>query len=273
MKAQSHCCICNTSRLFRPTILFESSPFPQYAGTVVSECSVCGCYKTTKKTPEFNPSQSRFEMYENASSDFEKEFEPIIRSITGRISKKGRILDVGCSSGILLRILQEKGYSVWGVEANRDAYLTTQKSLKGRVVHGTLKQSLEKLPKEFDCIIYNHVLEHIEDPRAELEGALTLLKSGGVLIVGIPTRDNWIAKLRNERWESLMPGEHIWHFRTIDMITILKQLQTKIVSISFSNHHRRDYPSVKKILFGLLRILNTLTRTGEAVLIVAIKKV
>lgn len=272
MKAQSYCCVCDSPRPFEPVLRFSDHPFPRYAGTVIGKCRACGMYKTIQKPKNFDPAQSRFEMYESDQKAFEAEFEPIVESVEKQVPKKGRVLDVGCSSGTLLRILQKEGYDVWGIEANKEAAAVAQKSLKKNVVEGVLSQSLNKLPMQFDCIVYNHVLEHIENPREELALALQLLSNNGALVVGVPSRDNWVAELRQERWESLMPGEHIWHFRTRDIVNILEDLGTKIEGISYSNHHRRDYPAMKRLFFSLLTSLNTLTGTGEATLIVATKK-
>ncbi|MFS8159007.1 MAG: class I SAM-dependent methyltransferase, partial [Candidatus Roizmanbacteria bacterium] len=252
MIIQSYCCICDKETRFFSQITFGPVPFPELDGTIISLCQICGTHKTTQKPRGFDPAQSRSDMYETNIKKYEREFETIIKEVKKRCPKVGTVLDVGCSSGILLRLLKKEGYEVWGVEPNATAAKVAYKYLKGNIITGTLEKSVNKLPSRFDCIIYNHVLEHVENPLKELRLACHILKPGGFLSIGVPNRDNFIAKLRKEKWESLMPKEHIWHFRTSDLEGLFKKLDIIEVSRQFQDHKRSDYPLFKKVYFYIL---------------------
>ena len=81
--------------------------------------------------------------------------------------------------------IKEEGYEVHGVEPNTGAFEKAHNKLGKTIFKGTMKEYL-KSPHTFDCIIYNHVLEHISDVNAELKLIRKALKPGGIFIAGVP---------------------------------------------------------------------------------------
>ncbi|MBI4973672.1 class I SAM-dependent methyltransferase [Candidatus Roizmanbacteria bacterium] len=245
--------------------------FNDYEGTVIGRCENCGILKTfpSRKNKLFNPVTTKVEEYERRKKEFEKLFARLTASVEQRVVRKGSVLDVGCSSGILLSLLKRKGFDVWGLEPNKQAFLYAKKILKNNISNDTLSSYLKKQKMKFDCIIYNHVLEHIEDVNAELSLIKRALKKNGVLIIGVPNTHNMIFKIRRKFWESLLPNEHIWHFNTKYLVEYLQKQGFEIVKIGFEDDARRTYPLLKRVYFTLLSLLNRIMGTGEAVLIIA----
>lgn len=218
----------------------------------------------------FDPQHSSSGFYEERRQEFNTLFRPLVSRIQ-KYSPKGKILDVGCSSGILLSLLRRKNRDVYGIEPNKYAYRIAFKKLKNRVHKGTLKSFRTKKKRSFDCIIYNHVLEHIENIHVEFALIKKTLKKNGILVLGLPNTDNVIFLIRGKYWESLVPNEHIWHFNTKELIRFLDKQGFKIKDISFTDDKRKDYPFIKKIYFRTLSLINRLIHTGENVLIIAEK--
>ena len=104
----------------------------------------------------------------------------------------------------------------------------------------------------FDCIIYNHVLEHIEDINGEFVLIKKALKKNGTLIIGVPNTDNMIFKIRRKYWESLLPNEHIWHFNAKYLAQYLQKQKFEIIKIRFEDDARKSYPFHKQTYFRLL---------------------
>jgi len=218
----------------------------------------------------FNPKQSRKDMYESRKSFFVDLFTPIVDKIK-QYKPSGKILDVGCSSGILLELLKKETYDVFGIEPNKKAFLIAKKRFGQNIFYGILKSFIKKSKKKFDVIIYNHVLEHIEDINTELSLIKKSLKKNGIFVLGLPNTSNCIFYLRKKYWEPLMPLEHIWHFSKKIISDFLKKNRFKILDITFSNDDRKDYPFMKRLYFKILSSLNDILHTGEAMLIVAKK--
>lgn len=268
----SHICICSplSPTRFTPIIRYiNERVFTTAEGTIIAHCISCGVLRTfPSKTNHFEPKTSKVEMYEQNRDSFAAIFEPIITRIN-KYSPGKSILDVGCSTGILMSELAKQGFDVAGIEPNRSAFMQAQKRFGNKVHYGTLTDYQHK--QKFDAIIYNHVLEHIPDVLAELNQAASLLNTKGILIIGVPNTHNIIFTLRQKYWESLLPIEHIWHFSAAYLTRLLSRHGFEIIDTSFSDHTRADYPWKKRLYFSVLSGINKLFLTGESVLIVACK--
>ena len=105
-----------------------------------------------------------------------------------------RILDVGCSEGILEIILARKGFNVTGVDINaealsfaRDLLAREPEEVRSRVrfVHGDLAQA-RLLDDRFDTLVMGEILEHLEDPQTLLNRSLDLIRPDGRVIITTP---------------------------------------------------------------------------------------
>ena len=126
------------------------------------------------------------------------------------------ILDVGCASGLFMRVAQAQGYAVKGIEPNRQLFaLTQQQGLN--VVHDYFPPQ-QPLHEKFDVIIFNDVFEHIPDVHQILKNCGTYLKQDGLLILNLPNAEGLIFKVSRLLtacgWSG--PWERLWQvmFRT-----------------------------------------------------------
>ncbi len=95
----------------------------------------------------------------------------------------GRILDVGCGDGLFFDTLSKLGH-VEGVEVVGDM-IDPRSPHRDRIHIGPFDASFAP-NKRYGLILMLDVLEHLTDPKAALERALTLLESDGRLIVTVP---------------------------------------------------------------------------------------
>ena len=103
------------------------------------------------------------------------------------------ILDVGCSQGVVARLLAPLGKFVLGVDVNKDAVAYAESKLgeidessRGRlrfVVANFLDFSSDE---RFDTVIMGEVLEHLPDPAAFVKKAWSYLSSGGTIVITVP---------------------------------------------------------------------------------------
>lgn len=98
-----------------------------------------------------------------------------------------RILDVGCNDGGFGAWLrdQDSTREVVGIEPVADQADAARTRLEA-VVTGLYPQALAELDGQFDCISFNHVLEHMMDPWGALRATHPYLASNGVLVGVIP---------------------------------------------------------------------------------------
>ncbi len=124
----------------------------------------------------------------------------------------GRLLDVGCASGLFLFAAAERGWQVTGLEPAEVLYREAQERLAGRgtVLPLTLEES--DLPEhQFDVVTLWDVLEHVADPLNMMGRCQALLKPGGSLFLNVPDLDSVEARILGRQWPLLLP-EHLNYF-------------------------------------------------------------
>lgn len=96
------------------------------------------------------------------------------------------ILDVGCSGGPLIRLLQKKGFvKVAGIDIN-ECSVQLCRSLENADIRVADGCSTGFGDDQFDMVIASDVLEHIEEPIRGLTEWLRILKPKGRAIIFVP---------------------------------------------------------------------------------------
>ncbi|MEO7134082.1 MAG: class I SAM-dependent methyltransferase [Vicinamibacterales bacterium] len=112
--------------------------------------------------------------------------EQIIAAETAPFADGFRVLEVGCGTGYVLRMLHEtcRRGCVIGMDLFADGLVLAKQRSAAPVVRGTIEAAPFALP--FDLIGLFDTLEHIDDDAAVLDNLRKLLRSGGVLCVTVP---------------------------------------------------------------------------------------
>ncbi len=115
----------------------------------------------------------------------------LIERFTGR--KGGRLLEVGCAGGWLLRAARESGWKVSGVEISPEAAEFARSEHGLDVFCGELAE-IRFAPGSFDVIYMADVLEHIPDPVGFVRELRRVLAEGGHVVVCGPMALNSLAR-------------------------------------------------------------------------------
>jgi len=105
-----------------------------------------------------------------------------------RRDRRGRLLDVGCSYGLLLEVARERGWDVSGVEPSPEAAAVARKRAGADRVWTGYVEDLPNPAEGFDAISMSHVFEHLVDFRPVLAKLAGMLRAGGVLAIQAPQR-------------------------------------------------------------------------------------
>lgn len=159
-----------------------------------------------------------------------KEHERLLDHLVLQGCTSGTVLDVGCFSGLFLEHAHARGFSVVGVEPNRDAYLYITRFLGFEVSHGSLKAA--RFPTaRFSAVTFHDVIEHVSDPVFELREAWRVLQPGGILLLTTPNVRGLIQRfvkakrrLTGQPWCPIddVPW-HLWGFTPHTMAICLKK--------------------------------------------------
>src|SRR5947207_1026124 len=102
-------CICKNVSSFIPVIDYSKGIFPQYSGIIIGKCTNCGVLKTIIPDNKQYPQQSHGKFYEENKNKFKNIFLPVVKEVQ-KYKKTGTVLDIGCSSGILMEVLKENNF-------------------------------------------------------------------------------------------------------------------------------------------------------------------
>ncbi len=131
-----------------------------------------------------------------------------------------RFLDVGAGEGTLLQVAGARGWQAEGIDVAGEMVRHGREKLGLQVQHATLEQAKLDLGA-FDCIVLNHVLEHVRDPVAALRRVAGLLRPGGVVRVEVPNLASLSSHLKNlqsrlglkrQPWKHYSVEHHFWFF-------------------------------------------------------------
>ena len=98
------------------------------------------------------------------------------------------VLEVGCSSGYLTKVMAERGCEVVGIEIDPEAALVAE-AWAERVVVGDIEEGdVWNYVKDesFDVVLLGDVLEHLRDPLGSLRQAVSKLKPSGYVLTSLP---------------------------------------------------------------------------------------
>jgi hypothetical protein len=130
----------------------------------------------------------------------------------------GRLLEVGCAGGWLLKHAAERGWRVQGVELSAEA-VARARALGLEVHHGDLLDAC--LPgSTYDLVYLGDVLEHVPDCRGVLAEVARVLRPGGVLYLRGPITTHSLARraglaLYGALGRAIVlrePPYHLWEF-------------------------------------------------------------
>ena len=137
-------------------------------------------------------------------------FKSYIYKITKYITK-GKLLDIGCATGELMLVAQDKGFDVYGVEVSPYGI---EKCKQLFDVNKILSKKLEMgdFPKDFfDIITLADVIEHIQEPKDFFNTIIHILKPGGILMIVTPDTSSWISKMMGSHWMQYK-HEHLYYY-------------------------------------------------------------
>jgi 2-polyprenyl-3-methyl-5-hydroxy-6-metoxy-1,4-benzoquinol methylase len=174
-----------------------------------------------------------------------------LQRIEQLLSRRGRILDMGCAAGFFLGSAQRCGWEPLGVELSREMAHMTATQI-GCPVVPTLAD-LNIAPGSLDCVTLWEYIEHIPDPRDEVERLSALLRSGGVLALSTPNTGYWSAVYQPERWREFKPPAHLGFFTHATLDQLLRSCGLQVVRILHVTGRAPSQPYAFQQLLALLR--------------------
>jgi methionine biosynthesis protein MetW len=134
--------------------------------------------------------------YEEKAALYQDSHNPVLLDqVLAHLPPGGRVLDVGCGSGALLRHLEGRAGYRAGVELSATA-ATAAARFADEVANLAVTDSLPFLAASFDVVVCADILEHLPDPASALVSVTGLCRPGGTVVISVPNVAYWQARLR-----------------------------------------------------------------------------
>lgn len=192
-----------------------TEPFCNRGQYRIYKCQSCG-FGFTKNSNLQLSDYHRDDEYIQEEKLFENIFQKRVNVISGLLNP-GKVLEIGCSTGLLLSMLKARNWDVLGVEMSKKS-ADAAKSRGIKIIVNSFENV--KFDQKFDLIILNHVLEHLENPKEVLKKAYSILDPNGAILISLPNFGSLSAIVQKCNWKLLLPEEHLWQF-TYDSLNIL----------------------------------------------------
>jgi ubiquinone/menaquinone biosynthesis C-methylase UbiE len=226
-----YCPICNGEHrelLYNQkfTMMSNGSLLDSYDVVV---CQSCG-FGYADNIPEqevfddYYQDMSKYEYQEHSGQESQQDlvrFHAVIDILVPFLSPQSKVLEIGCATGKMLSLLQEKGnFEVTGVDPS-PVCTETAKRLYNISVHNYNLWNLPIPKQKFDCVILSAVLEHIRDLNRAIEKITSLLSVDGLLEIEVPDASRY-AEFPGAPFQEFST-EHIDFFSPISLDNLLQQ--------------------------------------------------
>lgn len=120
----------------------------------------------------------------------------------------GRLLEVGCGNGWRLDELRRLGWDVVGQEVDEEAAASARRTYGLPVLTGPLER-LGLQESQFDAVVMNHVIEHVQKPVPFLRECWRLVKPKGRLVCVTPNLKSLGHLVFGRTWSGLDAPRHL----------------------------------------------------------------
>ncbi len=236
MEKYINCPICNSVKLKKK---FEISyPNEQFN---IFQCLSCKVqFVAEKLSPSYiedfyrKPENSQDQTYTDGNVDNLDYYYNILKKhIEQKFLNKGKILDIGCSSGYFLDVMD--GWDRYGVEISKQYADITKSKYKDKIFIGSFSDYTQN-ENFFDVITLQDCLDHMLNPVEVIKKCKYLLKPKGLLVVKVHNMDCLYAKLAGKYFYAFIPPTHLFYFNKKSLSVLFNKTGFKVISFNYFAH-------------------------------------
>jgi SAM-dependent methyltransferase len=218
-------CISNISCREKKILLFEKN------GYQIMDCIRCNRRFAVIRHPDTHLSlvysdEYFFEGkdgYPNYLAEKDILFKSGIRyaNIINKFTRPGKVLDVGCAAGFILKGFESKGWEAFGIEPNKTMANYGKNELHLNIQTGSIETY--NTANTFDLITLIQVIGHLYDIDASLRNISRLTNQNGLVLVESWNMNSIIARIFGKKWHEYSPPSVINWFSNKSLINLFKE--------------------------------------------------
>lgn len=166
----------------------------------------------------------------------------IVNKIQHDLPKNPKVLEVGCGNGFFLKALKDMKFTknIFGVEPSSKMALEADSALRSKIKINIFKLNL--FPKNsFNLILCFHTLDHMFNPKEFVEGAHSMLRKNGYVVVVVHDTEGLSVKMFREN-SPIFDIEHIYLFNKKTLSEIFLRHKFEIIKVfNVVNNYPLDY--------------------------------
>ena len=134
-------------------------------------------------------------------------------------------MDIVAGTGDFLRVAQERGWQVSGIEPEAKArHRAGEKGI-------FLEEKQENISTTFEVITLWHVLEHIPHLQEQIHFLKNHLSKEGLLLIAVPNYKSKDAQHYGAYWAAWDVPRHLWHFSQESIRLLFQQQGFELIGV------------------------------------------
>jgi SAM-dependent methyltransferase len=202
-------------------------------GYPILECQICGHRSTRIDTPTETHIEENYDndyfffRGKTGYPDYLKEKDILIKhgksyaKIVDRILKPGRVLDVGCASGFILKGFADWGWQAKGIDPNQKMVDFGKTELGLDLEKGYLESYAG--PEKYDLITLIQVIGHFVELDKAIMNLSRLLQKDGLVLIECWDMESPVARLLGKKWHEYSPPTVLHWFSKTTLINLMAQ--------------------------------------------------
>ncbi len=159
--------------------------------------------------------------------------------------RDGRVLDVGCSTGLMMAELVAAGFDPFGCDVSSEACNAAQEHFNAtHLCHGDVAAAADRFGENaFDAVTLMDVIEHFHDAAAALDTLHTLLKPQGILFLRTPLLTSPFFRIADMSYrltagrykkavQTIYHAEHIYFFTESGLRMLLEETGFEVIAVA-----------------------------------------
>lgn len=230
----------------------HDAPTPRYPDLLVVDCPVCGLRYASPQLDDAGRRALYQEHYFRSANsdalgydDYDADRPQLLHTFRARVAQigrqfpqPGRLLDVGCATGICVQAARALGWDAEGIDHSAYA-VQVGRERYGLPLHCATIEDWDSPKAPYDVLTMWDCLEHVPDPLATLRAARRLLRDGGLLVLTVPDAGSWPARWFGAKWMGYKRDEHLVYFRRPQLAAFLRAAGLEPVFWHYAGKHIR----------------------------------